>query len=284
MKYKQPNSETTNDCYLSFGGPLSSKTPREFIPLMETIQWKSEWEALGFKPKADRFGNYKPVRKNGLFFGFREITRPDNIKAEAIKTGKKYTKNPKDILAFVNYGCVYDDFVTISDDVKAYCEAHGKYKEGQLDVALDEINKALAINPKEHAYNELFYDIKYQLKDIAAISSDISFHIETYGGISAMVHCGNAERWLKLLLASGECQQVEDFVNVINRHFDVEITEKSVYKKPEGVKYIVNGSEVAGEQLAVTISNNELAFVKSCKDKFNSRVAKLKEKTIKSAR
>ncbi|TAL28348.1 MAG: hypothetical protein EPN94_00440 [Nitrospirae bacterium] len=245
---------------------------------METIKRKSEWEILGFKPKADRFGNYKPVRKNGLFFGFSEVTRPDNIKADAIKTGKKYTKNPKDILAFINFGCAYSDFIAMSDDVKNYCEAFGKFKVNRLSTALEDINKALAVKPKEHAYNELFFDIMYHLKDISAISGDIAFHIETYGGISAMVHCGNAERWLKLLLALGEQQRTDDFVNVINHHLDSEIAKKSIYNPPQGIKYIVNGSEAAGEQLAMTVSNNELAFVKSCKDKFNSRVSKLRKR------
>lgn len=281
-KERKKKIETkVEDSYLSFDGPLNPKTPKEFIPLLDTIKKKGEWETLGFKPKSDAFGNYRPVRRNGLFFGFREITSFDEVKDKALQTGKKYTTNPKDILAFLNYGCSYEDFALINDDIKAYCEAYMNYQKGQFEVALNEINKALAINPHESSYQELFFDIKFTLRDVSAIDGDIAYHIETYGGISAMVHSEKADRWIKLLFTLGEHQKASDIVNIINQSFDEEIAKKSVYKKPEGVKYIVDGSELAGEQLAMTAHNNELGFVKSRKEKFNSRIAKLKEKPVR---
>jgi hypothetical protein len=274
----------SEDSYLKFDGPLNPKTPKEFIPLLDTIKKKSAWEAMGFKLKADKYGNYKPVRKNGLFFGFREVTCLDEITEKAFRIGKKYTTYPKNILSFLNYGCSYDDFVSITDDIKAYCEAFKYYENDAFESALTEISKARELNPTENIYKELFFDIKFELKDISAIDGDIAYHIETYGGISAMAHCEKTDRWIKLLRTLGEHQKMTQVVDTINRFFDEEISKKSVYKKPEGVKYIVNGSEEAGEQLAITAHNNELDFVKSRKEKFNERVSKLKEKLIRKAK
>lgn len=281
---KKIELKTEEDSYLCFVGPLNPRTPKEFISLLDTIKKKSEWEALEFKPKADTFGNYKPVRKNGLFFGFREVTRFDEITEKALKTGKKCTTNPNNILTFLDYGCSYEDFVSISDDIKAYCEAYKSYQKGQFELALNEVNKSLALNPYEKLYKELFFDIKFELKDISAIEGDIAYHIETYGGISAMADCEKTDRWVKLLFSLDEHQKATDFVNTINNLFDEEIAKKTVYKKPEGVKYIVDGSELAGEQLAMTAHNNALEFVKSCQEKFNNRISKLKEKLIKKVR
>ena len=76
-----------------------------------------------------------------------------------------------------------------------------------------------------------------------------------------------------------------DIINIINQSFDEEIAEKTVFKynKSKGyvIKYTVNGSEIDGEQLAISSHNSELELVKSLKEKFNSRIAKLKEKVIK---
>lgn len=280
-KEKKKIETKVEDSYLSFDGPLNPKTPKEFIPLLDTIKKKCEWETLGFKPKSDAFGNYRPVRRKGLFFGFREITSFDEDKDKALQTGKKYTTNPKDILAFLNYGCSYEDFVSISDDIKAYYETHKHYKNGQFELAMVEIKKALVLNPTEKLYKELFFDIKFELKDISAIEGDIAYHIETYGGISAMAHSEKIDRWIKLLYKLDEYQKAMDIINIINHLFDQEIAEKRVYKKPEGVKYIVDGSEHAGEQLANTEHYNKIRFVEYCKEKFNSRISKLKDKTLK---
>lgn len=269
------------ESYLRFDGPLNPRTPKDFIQLLDTIKRKSEWETMGFKLKADTFGNYKPVRKSGLFFGFSKITQFNEITEKALKTGKKYTTYPKNIIAFLDYGCSYEDFVSISDDIKAYYETHKHYKNGQFELAMVEIKKALVLNPTEKLYKELFFDIKFELKDISAIEGDIAYHIETYGGISAMTHSEKIDRWIKLLYKLDEYQKAMDIINTINHLFDQEIAEKSVYKKQEGVKYIVDGSELAGEQLANTEHYNKIRFVEYCKEKFNNRISKLKDKTLK---
>ena len=112
---------------------------------------------MGFKLKPDAFDNYKPFSKNGLSFRFEKIDYLGEIEEKAICTGKKITTHPINILEFLHYGCIYEDFVSINDDVIAYCEAHMNYQKEQFEVALNEINKALEINPCESLYQGLYF-------------------------------------------------------------------------------------------------------------------------------
>ncbi len=98
------------DPYLAFNGPIYDATPKGYIPFIDTARRESEWRALGFAPKQDRHGNYKPIIKKGLYFGFHKMVCLDDVDLEAIATGKKFTRNPDSVLYQLRQGCSYDDF------------------------------------------------------------------------------------------------------------------------------------------------------------------------------
>lgn len=267
--------DKTGDPYLICNCAINPSTPKKYIPFADTIKKKSEWEAIGFRITVDKHGNCKTGRK---YVFFRLISRFNDVELEAIRTGKKCSTNPRDVLIFLEHGCTYDDFASVSEDVKSYCTANSLFKTGQLEAALTEANKATTLEPKESLYKDLSIQIRFNRNDLSAISDDIAYHVETYGDISSMVHSGRAEGWLKLLFRLGELQKANDFEQTVNRLFDDQLAKKSVYKRPEGIKYIVDGSEEAGEQLAVTVHNNEVAFIKAKREQFNNCIIKLKEK------
>ncbi len=125
------------DPFLRFDGPVYDITPREFIPLIDTIKKESEWLKSPLVIKKDRNGNYKSIVKKGLYFGFSRLLSADTNELLAIETGKKCTKYPWNVYPLIKQGCCYDDFVMLSEDVIAYCESlilleNDKKEEGLL--------------------------------------------------------------------------------------------------------------------------------------------------------
>ena len=85
------------DPYLRFDGPANDKTPREFIPLIDLIRKESDWRKTSLTVRKDNSGNYKPIFKKGLCFGFTALVRADETEILAIETGKKCTRYPSGV-------------------------------------------------------------------------------------------------------------------------------------------------------------------------------------------
>lgn len=253
---------------------IVNRSAKKYISFADAIKRKREWEALGFKIKIDKFGNCKTTRKHVYF---RQPDCNNGADLEAIKTGKKCTTNPRDVLTLLNRGCAYGDFASITEDIKFYHQADEFFMHGQFDLALAAINKAILINPNESLYGDLSIEIRFSSNDISAIDDDIAHQLKTYGSVTSMVHSGRAERWLMLLYRLDQTQKASEFESAMNRLFEVEMANQSVYKKPLGVKYIVNGSEKAGEQLALNAHQNAINFISSKKEEFNNYANRLRQ-------
>ena len=126
-------SSKTGDPYLRCDCIINPSTAKKYLSFADTLKRKSEWEALGFKIRIDNHGNCKTARK---YVSFRQTTSFNDVELEAIKTGKKYTTNPRDVLNLLNHGCSYADFASVAEDIQCYCKADGLFREGKLEQAL----------------------------------------------------------------------------------------------------------------------------------------------------
>jgi hypothetical protein len=181
------------DPFLKFDGPVCDKTPREFISFIDTIRKESEWSQTPFVVKKDKNGNYKPIVKKGLYFGFSRVLSADSNELLSIESGKKCTKYPWNVYPLIKQGCRYEDFVLLTQDVISYCESLILLEVGKKEEALMQIRKAFQLQPEEYRYASLCFEIRLQLNDESAIDEELKYY---ENDIDSLVH---TERVFKLI-------------------------------------------------------------------------------------
>lgn len=255
------------DPYLHFNGPVYDSTPRELIPFIDTIRKEDEWEKAGFKIKKDKHGNCKPFVKKGLWFGWTALVFADHIELKAIKTGKKCTTNPNSIMLLIRQRCTYDDFVYVSEDVRAYCEAYKRYEQKQYEEALQRIKLAFELKPDETLYANLFFEIRLLLGDKTTIDDEIKYYAND---MDSMVHTGRAHEWVKFLVGQRDFNKASEVINTVisaldeltlgrreNRRYGKQNPDWYQYKKDQFNKKIANlQKRIAKSQDPSTIKQN----------------------------
>jgi len=235
--------QSENNALLLFEGPLVKDVPKAFIPYLSIIKTLSQWQALGFKVREDKNGNYKPLIRNGLNFWFRKFHRIDDSIMQAAFTGKKHVTYIKGYaLHMLYYGCSFDDFVFISDDTKHYCNAFLCHENKNAIDAYKHIIEAIRLNNCVHEYHTLYFDICFSKGDISVIDEELEWYQDD---IDCMVHSGNVERWLKLLIKKSEYQQAVDMMIKVNILFDELIDGKRSHKRfsPQSSSFVVYEKE-----------------------------------------
>lgn len=144
--------------YLSLGGPVSADTPRELVPLLDTIRRESEWQRLlGDRARSDRDGNYEAFSIDGYGYRLTPVILPEKLEKEAIQTGKKLIYHPGDAAEYIlNFGLSLDDFVGLGKDVGHYIEGLRSLEDGDHEGAVEHLSAAAAANPDQHEYPTYF--------------------------------------------------------------------------------------------------------------------------------
>ena len=211
------NSFWNGDPYLTFNGPVCDITPKEFIPLIDTIRKESDWRGIFSNIKKDKNNNYKPIYKNGLYFGFNASIIVNDIKIKAIETGKKYTQHPSSVYSLITQGCSYNDFTFLSPDVIAYCEALIQLSNNELNKALEEIEKAFKLQPKEHLYATLYFEIRLDLKDETSINEELKYF---ENDIDSLVHTDRVYKIIRFYTRLRKNDKALQLINKINQLLD----------------------------------------------------------------
>jgi hypothetical protein len=231
-----------SDPYLMFNGPVYDSTPRNFIPFIDTIRKESEWRSLGLVPKKDKSENYKSIIKKGLHFGFCKKYRLSKIDMEAIETGKKITQNPSSVMTLILQGCNYDDFVSLPQDVVAYCECQKSINKGDLKAALNYIKKAFEAKSDEIQYANVYFEVRLNLGDKSTINEELAFFQDD---IDCLVHSGRVYEWLKYLSFMKDYVSLDNTVKAIDRQLDALITGQSQNRRysPQKVEFYTHEKE-----------------------------------------
>ncbi len=247
------------DPYLRFNGPAYDSTPRELIPFIDTIRKECEWENVGFEIKKDKYGNCKPFVKKGLWFRLTALVFADHIKLKAIETGKKCTTDPTGVMLLIKQGCAYDDFVYVSEDVKAYCEACKWYDQKQYEKALQQIKRAFELKPDETLYANLLFEIRLILGDKSTIDDEIKYYAND---MDSMVHTGRAYKWVKFLVVQRDFNKASGVINTV-----ISALDDLAVGRRENRRY-------GGKQ-----NSNWYRYKK---DQFNKKIASLQKRIEKS--
>ena len=217
------------DPYLTFDGPVYDTTPRNFLPFIDTIKRESKWRSLGLAPKKDRSGNYKPIIRKGLYFSLHRKIGLSSIDTEAIATGKKCTRNPDSVLSLLRQGISYDDFVSLPEDVVAYCECQKAADQGDLETALNHIKKAFEAKFDEVKYANAYFAVRLRLGDKSAIEEELTFFRQD---IDCLVHSGRVYEWLKYLSSTKDYPGLRMTVQQIDEQLDALIAGQAQGRRP----------------------------------------------------
>jgi len=108
-----------NDKFFVFNGNLSlSNLPQNLLKQVYNVRTKIEWEKLGFKFKINEMG--MPERDRNLDYYFARAKENEDEIIEAIKTGKKGTRNPLVISQLYELGIKFEEIISLTEDVPLY--------------------------------------------------------------------------------------------------------------------------------------------------------------------
>ncbi|MFH1865313.1 MAG: hypothetical protein ABIK85_05460 [Candidatus Eisenbacteria bacterium] len=191
------------DPYLVFDGPLSSDTPAEFLPLMQTIRRESAWrQVFGKRLRKDRDGNYDSIVVDGYYYGFTPIVVAEAQEQAAISSGKKLAYRPDDVANWVfEFGFTVDDFAQIPDDYKDYVQALQLAESGELEKAISLAEAAAAARPDETSYPDLVTELKLKSGDTGGVDDAIAYY---ENDMDSAVHGGDAHGWLRALVEANQ--------------------------------------------------------------------------------
>jgi hypothetical protein len=203
--------------FLRFNGPVYDTTPRNFITLIDLIKKESEWKDLSLPVKKDKYGNYSPIVKKGLYFGFQSLISANSIEIQAINTGKKCTQYPWNIYPLIRQGCKYYDFVFIPDDIKSYCEAKILFQNDKKEEALKEIQKSYHLKPEEHYYASLLFEIRLDLNDETTVDEEIKYF---ENDIDSLVHTNRIYKLIRFLTRKKKNAKALQLIQLTNQYLD----------------------------------------------------------------
>jgi len=143
------------------------------------VKTKTEWEKLGFKITVNDLGQPINDRKQNYYFNKAKDTEEEII--EAIKTGKKGTKNPLVVYRLYREGVKFDEFIELPKSVKLFCQAELLYSNGDLISAFPLIEEAVQqkndpnFKEWECRYMELYFDIGRKMGHIELLGKELEY-------------------------------------------------------------------------------------------------------------
>ncbi|HAD81256.1 MAG: hypothetical protein A2509_07565 [Candidatus Edwardsbacteria bacterium RIFOXYD12_FULL_50_11] len=266
----QANSYNYNDPdpYLRFDGPVYDITPREFIPLIDTIRRMREWQALGFSPKRMGNGNYKPIIRKGCYYGFREKTHLHEIETEAVASGKKVTREPGAVFSFLLQGCTYDDFLPLPENIVSYCECRKALGKDDLETALYHIERSYESDREKTLYAILYFEVRLKLGDKSAILDEFKYFQDD---IDCLIHSGRVYEWLKYLSSQKDYAGLNHIIKEIEKQLDALIQGQIQHRRytPQRVEFYVHEKEQLIKKTASLRKRIEVGLAKQQNTKVN---------------
>lgn len=195
---------------LSPGGHVRDASP-ELLRHLETVHRASEWTALGFKIKIDKYGIPSSKSKKYSFL----VVFPDKDDAirEAISSGKKALRHPTPVFDYYQAGVSLEDFISLPEDVRFYCQGSLLRLQGKLSEALPLLERACTLNGKEVRYREAYYPVRLELGDLKSIDDEFEYFSRD---VDCMVHTGRVDQWIKSLIAAGSFDRARSILHQVD--------------------------------------------------------------------
>jgi len=190
---------------------LVREAPKNLLPYFDTVRRASAWRALGFPVKLDDYGY--PSRGTSKTHDFSLTRENDPLIADAIRTEKKALRHPLPVFEYVLAGCDLSEFVSLPDDVIAYCQGNLLRVNGKPEQALPLLEKACQLNPDEVRYREVYYPLRLTLGDLASILDEFAYFERD---MDSIIHTGRFDEWIKVLISAEEYSSAKKLITHVD--------------------------------------------------------------------
>ena len=269
-----------NDKFFVFNGNLSlSNLPQNLLKQVYNVRTKIEWEKLGFKFKINEMG--MPERDRNLDYYFARAKENEDEIIEAIKTGKKGTRNPLVISQLYELGIKFEEIISLTEDVPLYCMAILANKNGNTIDAFSLIEKAITYkNIPDYAfcrYMELYFSTGRRMGKIELLAKELVY---LENDMDSFVRSG-IEQWIEIILKYQQFDMIKPMFVVVKDGLKKilygKTKDKNIYgqdlncvkgitdklptieekcaKKTEHFKKYQNGKEIKADEVSVIIYN-----------------------------
>ena len=117
-------------------------------------------------------------------------------------------------------GCKLDDFGTLPEDVRLFCEARLLCDKGERSESLPLLKRAIDLQRDERTpavrlrlYGETYYRVRFELNDLACIDEELEFF---QSDIDTLIHTGRVEEWIKALAVSNEFSRARTVIEKVD--------------------------------------------------------------------
>lgn len=220
--------------YLETGNYI--ELPKQILKYVDIVKPISEWYEIGLKPKKEKYGRWKAIKRSERYFGFYDANLNKKEHKVSLQTGKRITKKPYFIKALNEQGIPLTDFAVYGEDLECFVKAVGFFDNQEFENAQKEIDKALALKRKED-YKELKVNIEIKLNNEQVVDEEF----EKYKfDIDSAIHTGKFNDWLKVLINNNKYDKVIHFINQANKTLEKLISgeiEPKIYGKQSSDYY-----------------------------------------------
>jgi hypothetical protein len=196
----------------------------------------SEWYEIGLKPKKEKYGRWKAIKRSERYFGFYDAKLDKPSHKISLETGKRITQKPYFIKALNEQGIPLIDFVAYGEDLEHFVRAVDFFDNQEFKNAQKEIDKALELKRKED-YEELKIDIEIKLNNEQVVDEEFKKY---EFDIDSAIHTGKFSDWLKVLINNHKYDKVIHFINQANKTLEKLISgeiEPKIYGKQSSDYY-----------------------------------------------
>lgn len=221
-----------NDKYFILNDNSSlSDLPQKLLKQVYNVRTKAEWEKLGYKINVNGMG--MPERDRNLKYYFSCAKESEDEIIEAIKTGKKGTRNPLVISQLYELGIKFDEFIKLTEDIPLYCMAALAAKNGNIIDAFSLIEKAITYkNIPDYAfcrYMEIYFSTGRKMGKIELLAKELDY---LENDMSTFVH-SSIEPWIDIIIKYQQFDMIEPMFVVVKdglkKILDGKTKEKSIY-------------------------------------------------------
>jgi len=220
--------------YLETGNYI--ELPKQILKYVDIVKPISEWYEIGLKPKKEKYGRLKAIKRSERYFGFYDAKLDKASHKISLETGKRITQKPYFIKALNEQGIPLTDFVAYGEDLEHFVRAVDFFDNQEFKNAQKEIDKALELKRKED-YEELKVDIEIKLNNEQVVDEEFKKY---EFDIDSAIHTGKFSDWLKVLINNHKYDKVIHFINQANKTLENLISgeiEPKIYGKQSSDYY-----------------------------------------------
>jgi hypothetical protein len=214
-------------------GTYDVEPSKKMLTYIYNVKTKVEWQKLGFIINVSDLG--QPINDKKQNYYFNRAKDTDDEINEAIKTGKKGTRNPLIISQLYRKGIDFDEFIELPKSVMLYCQADFQFLKGDLISAFPLIEQAvqqkndLNFSEWECRYMELYFNIGRKMGNIEILAKELEY---LENDMDEFVRL-RIEPWLDTILKYQNFDMVEPLFVVVRdglkKIIDGKTKEKHIY-------------------------------------------------------